>query len=151
MSYRPPDTVTRGWPYPAVECYGKPHVGCSYGGRSVNSHRLVDDATCAVCGRMATNAHHWPPKGTCPTFRHRGKELRPALIALCGSGTTGCHGDWHKGRYKALWRWDSDEYAEAWWEGTLLDELGAHSRALYLFGCWEFYDVRGARIWTFRG
>ena len=46
--------------------------------------------------------------------------LKPALIALCGSGTTGCHGDVHAGRVKLRWEWADDDTAERWFTGDLL-------------------------------
>lgn len=150
MSYVPPRELLHGVPFSVADCYGKPHIGCGYRNASVNSHFIADGERCAICGRPATNAHHWPPKGTASTFSLHGEDLKPSLIALCGSGTTGCHGDWHARHFSALWKWDSDDYAEAWWEGTLLSELGPHAMGLYLFGCWELYDFRDSRIWQVR-
>ena len=151
MSYRPSRKATGGLPYTVAEMYGKPHIGCEYFGSSVNSHHLLEDAMCVCCGKLATNAHHFPPKGTCPTFTFRGRKLKPALFALCGSGTTGCHGQWHSPRrYTALWKWDSEKYAKAWWEGDLLGEYEPHAPQLYLFGCWEVYDLLDGRIWEVR-
>ena len=162
MSYVPDSKILGGWPYSVAECYGKPHLGALYrvaefaddrkaALRAAHSHRLIEDATCICCGRMATNAHHYPPLGTASTFRLHDQRLRPALFAVCGSGTTGCHDGWHGGnRFKALWRWDSDEYARDWWEGDLLETEGAHSPSLFLFGCWELYDMEQGRIWQVR-
>lgn len=48
---------------------------------------------CIVCGRYRGfktpkgGAHHEPPKGT-----GGAKAWKGALLSLCGSGTTGCHG-----------------------------------------------------------
>ena len=47
---------------------------------------------CVWCGKPASNLHHEPPKGLGGTKSHR------AVISLCGSGTTGCHGLRHAGR-----------------------------------------------------
>ena len=69
--------------------YGLPHIDCRYRNSSVNSNELIEDATCICCGRMATNANHYPPKGTAPVRHRNGYELKPALFAVCGSGTTG--------------------------------------------------------------
>lgn len=149
MSYVPTARKLHGFPYQVAECYGKPHFLCSYTGKGVNSHRLFEGATCMCCGRMATNAHHWPPKKN-PTFTLDGLALKPALFALCGSGTTGCHDGWHGGaRYKALWRWDCDGYAYEWWEGDMFD-LPPHDQGLYNYGCWEVYDLSDGRIWEVR-
>lgn len=163
MSYTPPSMLLHGVPLAVAECYGKPHIGARYrvkgfdygrkaALRAAHSHELIEGARCACCGRIATNAHHYPPLGTAITFEHpSGEVLRPSLIAVCGSGTTGCHNGWHGGaRFRALWRWDSDEFARAWWEGDLLEAEGAHSPSLYSFGCWEFYDVEQGRIWQVR-
>ena len=163
MSYIPDSKLLHGLPLSVAECYGKPNFGAFYrvsefaderkaALRAAHSHQLTDGAACICCGRPATNAHHYPPLGTCATFRRDdGVRLRPALFAVCGSGTTGCHNGWHGGaRFKALWRWDSDEYARDWWERTLLQDEGAHSPSLYLFGCWELYDMEQGRIWQVR-
>ena len=147
--YRPTRAMTHGVPYPVAEAYGKPHFLCTYTGKSVNATKMFDGATCMCCGKLATNAHHWPPKGTAPTFtwHQDGRKLRPALFAVCGTGTMGCHDGWHGGaRFRALWRWDSDEYARDWWEGDMLEKLGEHSNALYRYGCWELYDFRDGTI-----
>ena len=157
-----PARLLGGVPLQVAECYGKPHIGCRYEvaefpdtrqGRAVavNSHRLDEGALCACCGRPATNAHHWPPKRNSPTFHLNGHCLRPALFAVCGSGTTGCHNGWHAGaRYRAIWKWDADEYFTAWWFDDLVGETGAHSNELYLYGCWELYDMLMGRIWEVR-
>lgn len=162
MSYVPSSTLLHGVPYPAAECYGKPHFLCAYRAdefgsgkdeavKAVNATRLFEGARCMCCGRPATNAHHWPPKRTAPTFTLHYRRLRPALFALCGSGTTGCHNGWHgEARYRALWLWDSDGYAAEWWEGRMLEELGAHTQDLYAYGCWELYDTFEGRIWRVR-
>ena len=132
------------------ERYGKPHVMCHYEGKSIRSHRLDDDAVCACCGMMAANAHHHPPVGM-KTVTLSGKVLRPSLIAVCGSGTTGCHDGFHGGaRYTADWTWDLPEYGEAWLSGEMLDEYEPHDPRLYLFGCWEFEDRKTGRTWRYR-
>ena len=151
MSYVPPSKLLHGVPLAVAECYGKPHFLCDYAGPGVNQTRLFDGARCMCCGRPATNAHHWPPKRTAPTFLFRGLKLRPALFAVCGTGTTGCHDGWHgSARFRALWAWDDDECAREWWEGALLEALGEHSNALYDLGCWEVYDMQEGRVWRVR-
>lgn len=60
---------------------------------------------CIVCGRPHPNLHHMPPIGS-----GRRSEWKGALLALCGSGTTGCHGAFHAGelelRYMdGRWHW----------------------------------------------
>lgn len=131
--------------------YGLPHIGCHYSGKSVNSNRLDEGAACICCGRMATNAHHYPPKGTAPVRHRDGYELRPALFAVCGSGTTGCHDGWHGGaRYEARWEFDSPEYEERWEDGSLLMEYGPHSPELYGYGRWVIRDRKLGLEWEYR-
>ena len=149
MAYLPSMKALHGTPLQVAECYGKPHIGCGYKSKNVNSHFIEKGAVCAVCGRSATNAHHWPPKGRCSTFTLNGMKMNPALIALCGSGTTGCHGAWHDGRFKALWRWDCEDAAMEWWEDGFCG-LAPHDPMLYRFGCWELYDLQEGRIWQVR-
>ena len=51
---------------------------------------------CCVCGRVGhLNAHHVIP-------RSQGGEAGPRL-RLCGSGTTGCHGEAHEKRLHFRW------------------------------------------------
>jgi hypothetical protein len=56
---------------------------------------------CIVCGVPATNAHHVIPG--------RRKDIRVPRLRLCGSGTTGCHGDAHAKRLHFRYR-DGWEY-----------------------------------------
>ena len=150
MAYTPSASLLHGVPLHVAECYGKPHISCSYIGESVNKTKVDDGALCVCCGALATNAHHYPPKRTSPTFKLRTLKLKPALFAVCGSGTTGCHDEWHGGaRYKALWRWDCDDAAREWWEGGFCG-LAPHDPMLYVFGCWELYDMKSGRIWQVR-
>ena len=48
---------------------------------------------CAICNRYATHAHHVSPKGMGGVSK--AVERRIPKMTLCGSGTTGCHGDAH--------------------------------------------------------
>ena len=133
----------RGMDYASAMTYGMPHVSAKYTGEGVNRYKLEDGAICPVCGRMATNAHHNPPKGHGKFFTLRTKwgmfVLRPALIALCGSGTTGCHGDVHAGRLRIRWEWDDPADLEGWENGFLLSHgTLPHDRDLYRLGCWVF-------------
>ena len=140
MSYVPPASLLRGLSVDAAQKFGMPSIGAHYEGRGVRTNRLDEGARGAFCRRPATNAHHVPNVGMGGRnkgFALHGYELRPALIALCGSGTTGCHGECHSGLMRIEWVWDSDEYAEAWWSGELLREYGAASPMLYEFGGWE--------------
>lgn len=144
-----PDPRLHNRPRAVFECYGKPHIGAFYANGRMDSHKLEEGARCACCGKPATNAHHWPPRSK-GLFEHHGHILRPSLIALCGSGTTGCHGAWHGARFKALWMWDTPKYAQEWLDGYMLDEIEPHSPELYRYGCWEVYDASQSRIWQVR-
>lgn len=140
-----------GMAYLLAECYGKPHWQASYTSASptkasVDRYGLDEDACCIVCGQRATNAHHTPPKGIMRVFpleTERGTyKMRPALLAVCGSGTTGCHGDIHKGLLKVEWAWDDPGFLDAWWDG-LLSEGASHDPGLYACGCWRITDRDG--------
>lgn len=140
MSYVPPASLLRGLSVESATCFGMPCVGASYTGPGVRGTRLEDGARCAFCGRPATNAHHVPPVGMGgrnARFTLHGHRLRPALVAVCGSGTTGCHGLVHQRRLAIRWLWDDDRCAEAWWGGELLERFGAGSERLFDFGHWE--------------
>ena len=64
---------------------------------------------CVVCGRYKANKHHEPPKGTGGKRAWEG-----ALISLCGSGVTGCHGLRHAGKLELAfddekgWMWKGE-------------------------------------------
>ena len=68
------------------------------------------------------------------------------LFALCGSGTTGCHGKFHDGGLRAEWVWRTGAAEEAWWSGTMLREYPPHSPDLYMFGYWAITDRYGNEI-----
>jgi hypothetical protein len=76
-------------------------------------------------------------------------ELESPLFALCGSGTTGCHNDFHgAARLRASWAWDSDADEQAWWSGELLAAFGPHGEGIREHGHWEIRDLRlGATIY----
>lgn len=135
----------RGWPKERAELYGKPHLGARYTGK--RSYELLQDR-CCVCGRRAQSCHHvahrsWglefelvTPNGTW--------SLRSPLFALCGSGTTGCHNQFHGGAgLRAEWRWRSKVYEEAWWTGQLLEVYEPHHPGLYEYGYWAITDEHG--------
>lgn len=138
--------------YPIAECYGKPHYMAHYKGMkptpaSVDRYALDDDAVCICCGVRATNAHHTPPKGIKRVFDLRTERgsflLRPALLAVCGSGTTGCHGKIHKGLLKVQWIWDHEGFQRGWWTGSIPDSYEIHSPDLYSCGFWRITDHEG--------
>ena len=140
--------ILRGLPLETAERYGKPHIGAFYYNANVKSHALADDyVPCACCGKPATNVHHDPPLRYGHSFKFWNaamgchQQLRPALLALCGSGTTGCHNGFHGGaRYSLRWVWDYPEAEARWWGGDLLTILEPHSVGLYQFGHWEIED-----------
>lgn len=146
----------RGLSYEKASLYGLPHIGARYtkDGTSPSYERLSE--TCSVCGSPATNCHHVVPRSAGKVFNletPRGTfALRSPLFALCGSGTTGCHNDFHGGaKLKARWVWDSQSFEDAWWNGELLSRFGAHSPELFRYGCWEVEDKRRGITWLFRG
>ena len=141
-------SVLRGTSYEKAVNYGMPHVGCFYSGSSVNSHRMNDERMCFVCGGRASNAHHEPPKGSTGTWNLRTEygtfPLRPALIALCGSGTTGCHGARHNGLVGLRWVWDDEAMEALWFNGFLLSKgVKPHSPKLLEWGHWEIVEKEG--------
>lgn len=130
--------VLRGLSIDKARCYGMPHFMAYYASKSVASNRLEYNARCIVCGRRATNSHHHPPRGTAAKFTLYGQELKPALLAVCGSGTTGCHGLIHSGKVKIRWTWDSHEAEKAWFSGRYFAEgVNPHDEILYKLGHWE--------------
>lgn len=150
MTYVPPSWTLGGMSMDKATQYGAPHVGGYYSGEGVNTHKLKEGARCAVCGRRATNVHHEPKKGTSPYWGMQTDWgvflLKPALIALCGSGTTGCHGDVHAGRVKLRWEWADDDTAERWFTGDLLAHgYEPHDEHFLDMGRWAVtaYDGRG--------
>lgn len=137
-----------------AECYGKPNVGARYFGNTPKAYERTED-TCCICGRPATNCHHVVPLSVGQTFWLTTSvgswELKSPLFALCGSGTTGCHNDFHGGsRLRARWVWDHGSYERAWWSGELLSEIPPHDPALYRFGRWEVLDRETGRTETIR-
>lgn len=136
--------VLHGTPYQQALCMGMPHVHAHYNGPGVRQVVRNRDATCAVCGKGATNVHHEPPLGlggansTFTLATPRGTwELRPALIALCGSGTEGCHGKRHEGLLRLEWRWRDHDIEEKWWAGEFLAQgYEPHDPRLLEWGGW---------------
>ena len=145
--------LLRGLSYPTAELYGKPCIGAHYTAFDLNKHRVDHMARCCICGGMASNAHHWPPRSK-RSFTLRTPYgqfvLLPPLFAVCGSGTTGCHGDWHRRLIEVEWVWDFEEMQESWWDGTLLKR---HAPGDWLFehGRYLFHDKRNGRTWEMRG
>ena len=144
MTYIPDSSLLCGLSVEAAECFGKPHLGCHYVRDDTKSNRLDEQARCASCGKRAESSHHEPPLGMggrnrqlllrTPMGIH---VLKPALIALCGSGTTGCHGKRHHGELPIRWVWERDEHAALWWSGELLKQFAPHDPRLSELGHWE--------------
>ena len=57
---------------------------------------LDDGYRCAVCGRPGNNLHHVIEKGIGGVTKEVERHI--PRIRLCGSGTTGCHGEVHAKR-----------------------------------------------------
>lgn len=134
----------RGLSIDKAELYGKPHIGARY--TSGDRYGLTADR-CCVCGAPATNCHHVIPKSRGREFAMQTPSglwmLRSPLLALCGSGTTGCHDGFHGGAFlKASWVWHSPIYRDAWWSGELLEAHSPHSPELYMYGHWAIRDSR---------
>lgn len=148
--YVPPRHMLRGLSVQRAELFGKPGWMARYEGASATSHRACEGAVCVCCGRPASNVHHVSPLGRGRSFTLDSQvgswDLKPALFAVCGTGTTGCHNGFHGGaRYKAEWVWDTDRDAEEWWSGRLLLTVGPHSPLLYLYGGWRITDAATGR------
>ena len=124
MSFIPQSKQLHGLSIETATLYGMPHLGAYYARDDTDSNRLRHWSVCACCGAKATNSHHEPPKGKGSNFLLIGEwgqfVLKPALIALCGSGTTGCHGMRHSGLLRIRWHWLTDENEEKWWSGYWL-------------------------------
>lgn len=97
-------------------------------GPSPTVRRLVveRDGGCLRCGGEATNIHHRRPRGMGGT-RDPAVNAPSNLVALCGSGTTGCHG------------WIESHRAQALADGWLVSRWGDPAKVPIF--------VRGERIW----
>ena len=140
-------------------CYGMPNIGARYTRDDVRAYELLDDyVPCAVCGRPATNVHHEPPRSSSSAGRKRPGSLllrtemgqfvlKPSLIALCGSGTTGCHGKRHCGLLRIRWEFYEESDAEKWLSGWYLSrpDWSPHSERLYEIGRWIFEEYGETR------
>ena len=153
---RVPREQLRGMSYEKAKLYGMPHIGCKYRTRNEMSATVFHGTPhrCACCGKTGCShsRHHEPPKAN-GWFRLETPNgtftLRPALIVLCGSGTTGCHGDRHSGRLRIRWEWDSEDEERKWWDGTFLSEREPHGDWLYEHGRYIF--EHDGKAWEYRG
>lgn len=135
----PDSSLLQGMSYEQASCMGMPHLGAVYIG-SGDKYKLTEGIHCVNCRiHLATNCHHEPQKGIGGRKQLilYGQVLRPALIALCGSGTTGCHGLRHSGKLHLQWKWDCDDYEEAFWNGTFfMDMFKPHDPRFFDYGKW---------------
>lgn len=133
----------KGLSLEVAELYGKPHLGAYYEGDSIKSHKWDGHSSCAICGLPASNVHHVSHQSKGYFTLKAGLDefkLKPALFALCGTGTTGCHDKFHgSARLKARWIWRDESFADYWWSGEMLKRFGAHNPALYAYGSWQIY------------
>lgn len=143
--------------YEKAMLYGLPHIGARYAhnGRKwmKNGARKYERTQewCAVCGEPATNCHHVVPISNGQVLERSTPygdfPLRSPLFAVCGSGTTGCHGGFHGGAWlKARWVWDLPEYGDAWESGELLVRFAPHHPALYCYGQWEIESRKSGLV-----
>lgn len=143
----------RGLSIERAELYGKPHLGCEYLGKTARKYQPTQ-RNCILCGRPATNCHHVQPLGRGEYFNlvtPNGQwKLRSALFALCGTGTGGCHGGFHDGRFKARWEWNEPAYADDWWNGEILQWFKPHDLDLYQYGHWVITDRKTGIEWRIR-
>ena len=111
-------------------------------------------AFCAVCGRPSQNAHHIVPKGMgggSKKLTMYGIDLFSPTIDVCGFGNaSGCHGNFHAGRYSAKWVWDVVGAEEAWWSGELMKDA-ANDPELWNLGHYEICDTETGEIVTLMG
>ena len=156
MRYEPKREQLRGMSYEKAKLYGMPHIGCKYRRDDIAATAFDSDVRrCAGCGRTngKHDRHHEPPRsnGSFLLVTPIGQfVLKPALIDLCGSGTTGCHGERHNGKLKIRWEWDSPEYEEKWWSGYFLSRPfhEPHGKWLYQYGRYVF--ERNGQSWEYR-
>jgi hypothetical protein len=88
--------------------------------RALMDKPSCDPGCCCVCGNpRQLNAHH-------AVLRSQGGSQGPT-ITLCGSGTTGCHGEAHAGRL--YFRWDN-----GWWKYLQTSEPVKYEKALEMDG-----------------
>lgn len=156
MRYVPTQEQLRGISYEKAKLYGMPHIGCTYKFDDISSTAFdSDERRCAICGRTngAHNRHHEPPRsnGSFLLVTPKGKfVLLPALIDLCGSGTTGCHGERHNGKIKITWEWDLPEYEELWWNGYLLSRPYHEPNGKWLYKYGRYVFTRNGQSWEYR-
>jgi hypothetical protein len=65
--------------------------------RKATTRATLRRRECGICGHPAATGHHVLARGA-PYF---GDDVPENIVPLCGSGTTGCHGDIEAERVKA--------------------------------------------------
>lgn len=131
----------------AAELMGKPHLGAHYSGSGVNTHRKDEGALCAVCGQIATDAHHVVPKGKAQGFTVNtpiGRfVVQTPLFALCRR----CHAMFHEKKLAVEWCWSDEAYEDEWWSGhTLAHICRPHDSFLFQEGYYLLRSEEGERI-----
>lgn len=144
---KPTARQLHGWSLDDAECMGKPGFGAQYTSKSGLARYARTAMCCTICGREAISTHHQPYRQTFEMVTPNGIwTLRPALIALCGTGTMGCHGDVEHNRIRIRWKWFTEEAETRWWNGELLAEYGPESVQLYRYGCWDIELEDGTHL-----
>lgn len=154
--FEPPRRQLKGRSIHDFDLLGKPCVGASYAARG---HSLDDGAECLVCGKPATQCHHWPVKGiggaSFTLDTPRGSfGLRSPLFAVCGLGNAGgCHGKWHSGAVRCRWEWDGPSAARMWSRGEFPEGFYANSPELFGYGRYVLEIERewGVEVLEIRG
>lgn len=153
--------------YTGAKLMGLPHIGSAYTGRWRKDKRLgyVRIAkVCQVCEcARSTSTHHIIPIGMggrqsgrsitvnvdyCRAYDQRfgvdvdyprtSYDVYTPLIALCGSGTQGCHGEFEDGVLEAIWVWDDELCRDLWEAGWMLFHgYAPNDGRLFEFGHYE--------------
>jgi hypothetical protein len=121
-------------------------------GLSTKVRRQVADrdrGTCLRCGARGTNVQHRIGRGMGGTSRSDVSELA-ALVTLCGSGTTGCHGH--------ITTHPEESYATGWAirrsDATPASEIpltDLHGSRFFLTEEGDIVPVDGWPIWALSG
>ena len=128
--------------------------GWSYNRAALMGMPDIHSFQCPICGRPTQNAHHIVPKGMGGGSKKlvlNGIELLSPTIDVCGLGNaSGCHGDFHAGRFSVRWVWDVGGSEEAWFSGELMRDA-ANTRKLWALGHYDIYDTATGKTITISG
>ena len=150
--------------------YGLPHIGATYipgWTKKKRNYDRVSDMCQVCCQARATSTHHIIPIGMggrqsakriaidrafCESYSSvqapeiistsmGNFEVYTPLIAVCGTGTIGCHGDFEEHRIRIEWVW-RDELCKTLWESGWILSHGyqPNSERLFEFG---YYRISG--------